>query len=465
MGQTFPTPKSSEPSRDGVPFKVTDPQRIPAERYYDKAFFELERERFWPHVWQMACRLEEIPEVGDWVEYKILDWSVILVRTRTGVKAFHNACRHRGVKLADGHGSCEVQGFICPFHGWRWNIEGENTFVYARHLFDEHNLEAAELNLKPCRVEFWGGCAFINFDDDAPPLLDTMKPVADLLDPRHADKLRVEWWYSAILPTNWKLAMEAFMEGYHLMRTHPQLYERQLPLPGYDRYAATPPPPTSMSVEKLIDLAIAGQAELSVGMAGMVHANDIAIMRDIQGKVQLPDDPQAAMMAWYQAVNAEITQRNRARGVDFPDLNQLPFALPVQFIFPHYFLLPLFGNASSYRIRPLGPETCLFEIWSLVLYPEGETRERPVAPVPLRHDDPGFPPVPQQDYSNLPRQQEGLHARGFEYMRLASSVEGMISNYQRVLDGFLEGRDKQTLVKGIEVACGGLDDPIKDVGF
>jgi hypothetical protein len=76
-----------QPLRD-VPFSVTNPERIPVKRYYDAQFFELEREHLWPHVWQMACRPEEIPDVGDWIEYKILNDSVIVVRTNSGVKAF-----------------------------------------------------------------------------------------------------------------------------------------------------------------------------------------------------------------------------------------------------------------------------------------------------------------------------------------------------------------------------------------
>ena len=70
-----------------------------------------------------------------------------------------------------------------------------------------------------------------------------------------------------------------------------------------------------------------------------------------------------------------------------------------------------------------------------------------------------------QDYSNLPLQQLGLHAGGFEYMRLSKDVEGLISNYQRVIDGFLEGRDKDELAKGIRVASGSLGVPIQDIGF
>ena len=111
------------------------------------------------------------------------------------------------------------------------------------------------------------------------------------------------------------------------------------------------------------------------------------------------------------------------------------------------------------------PESCLFEIWSLILYPEGAQRPRPVAPQPMAHDDPRFPPIPKQDYSNLPLQQLGLHAGKFEYMRLARSVEGMISNYQRTLDGFLGGVAREKLVPAMRVASGELDDPIKDIGF
>src|SRR3974377_272530 len=80
--------------------------RGPKERYYDPDFFALEAELLWPRVWQMACRLEEIPETGDFAEYQILDQSVIVVRTEElGVRAFENACRHRGVRVAQGRGS------------------------------------------------------------------------------------------------------------------------------------------------------------------------------------------------------------------------------------------------------------------------------------------------------------------------------------------------------------------------
>ena len=97
--------RSGRPCRCPLPIEV--PDRVPKERYYDPDFYRLEAEQLWPRVWQMACRLEEIPQPGDFVEYEILDQSVIVVRTEDmGVRAFQNACRHRGVRVVQGRGSC-----------------------------------------------------------------------------------------------------------------------------------------------------------------------------------------------------------------------------------------------------------------------------------------------------------------------------------------------------------------------
>src|SRR3989442_13629372 len=107
-----------------VPWAMQSIDRVPKQRYYDPEFFDMEAELFWPRVWQMACRLEEIPEVGDHVEYEILDQSIIVCRTREmEVKAYYNACRHRGVKLVEGCGN-RRSGFTCSFHGWCFGLDG-----------------------------------------------------------------------------------------------------------------------------------------------------------------------------------------------------------------------------------------------------------------------------------------------------------------------------------------------------
>src|SRR5256885_8054287 len=129
-----------------VPWAVQAVDRIPKQRYYDEKFYGLEAELFWPKVWQMACRLEEIPARGDFVEYEILDQSVIVVRVDDdNVRAFYNSCRHRGMKIVQGCGS--RRNFVCPFHGWCWSLDGASTFVLRPEIFDQRNLESDDLGL------------------------------------------------------------------------------------------------------------------------------------------------------------------------------------------------------------------------------------------------------------------------------------------------------------------------------
>jgi hypothetical protein len=106
------------------------------------------------------------------------------------------------------------------------------------------------------------------------------------------------------------------------------------------------------------------------------------------------------------------------------------------------------------------------EIWSLTRFPEGEDPPRPTPPDPWECDDPRWPPIPAQDFSNLPRQQRGLHARGFEFMRLSSRLEGHISNFQRTIDGFLAGLPHDRLLPAEQaVNVYPFEQPIRDLGF
>lgn len=449
-----------------IPHAMTQPDRVPAARYHDPEFFELECERLWPRVWQMACRLEEIPRPGDFVEYENLRDSVIVLRLDDDtVKAFHNACRHRGMRLLEDRGSCR-NGIVCPFHGWCWNLDGSSRFVYEPDLFDASNLARADLGLRECRVELWGGCAFICLDDDAPSLRESIEPFGSFHEARGVEKMSVEWWHSTILPVNWKLAMEAFMEGYHVMQTHPQLMAQS----GDTGYAASKSRDTTAygSATDVIGSALYFMRTLHEGMASMVLEKDVRVAEGLRD-IELPSDPEQATLEWNRRVNDAITTWNRSAGISIPDQNELAergLVSVVNYCFPNFFLLPMYGNAASYRVRPLGPEETLFEIWSLTMFPDGEGPREPLrTPVPMAPDDPRWPEIPRQDFSNLPRQQAGLHARGFEYMRLSNRIEGMIGNYQRVIDGFLAGLEYEKLLPALQRVSGPIDDPVAEIVF
>jgi phenylpropionate dioxygenase-like ring-hydroxylating dioxygenase large terminal subunit len=440
-----------------VPHAIEVPDRAPKERYYDPAFFQLEAEQLWPRVWQMACRLEEIPEPGDYVTYEILDQSVIVLRADDlEVRAFQNTCRHRGVRLVQGRGTCH-QGFTCSFHGWCYGQDGANTRIPMRKSFSQHNLGAGDVDLTPVRCELWGGCAWINLDPAAPPLRDCLEPAATILDQWKVESLRTEWWYACRLPVNWKLAEQAFQEMYHVVVTHPQLV-----IPGM-RYGARG---AEFDPRAFVDAEIQYLRTMSDGMAGMVHANDVRIAEGLRD-IELPADPEEAMAAFYRALNDAVVGWHRAAGSDIPDLNHLEthgLNEPMGYCFPHYFVLPMYSSASSYRFRPLGPEETLMEIWSLTRFPEGCERPRPTPPEVWECDDPRWPPIPAQDFSNLPRQQRGLHAQGFEYMRISERAEGHLSNFERTLDGFLAGLPHERLLPALrEVNVNPLDRAIVDI--
>jgi phenylpropionate dioxygenase-like ring-hydroxylating dioxygenase large terminal subunit len=442
-----------------VPYPMVVPDRVPKERYYDPGFFQLEADGLWSRTWQMACRLEEIPHPGDFAEYEILDQSVVVVHGRDSViRAMHNVCRHRGVRVVEGRGSSSGE-FTCPFHGWCYGADGVNRRVTQPGSFSAHNLEPAELNLTPVRCEVWGGCVWINLDDEAPPLRDCIEPFATVHDAWKAESLRAEWWYACRLPVNWKLAEEAFVEQYHVLGTHPQLR-----IPG--RFS--PADPAGFDPRAFVEAELHYLRVMSDGMEGMVHARDVALAEAFRD-LELPKDFGQAKSTWDHSLNDAITRAHRDRGCDMPDLNELDASgmnEPMGYCFPHYFILPMYSSATAYRFRPLGPEETLMDIWSLTRFPVGEEPETPPVPERWESDDPRWPPIPTQDFSNLPRQQRGLHGSKFDYLRLSERNEGHISNYQRVIDGFLAGLPSEALVPALtKINVNPLEMPIVEIEF
>ena len=114
---------------------LAEPLTYPVEAFISPEYAKAERELLWPKVWQMAGRLEDIPDVGNFFTYNILDESIIVVRTAPDkISAFYNVCPHRGRQLINTPDDCnQVRGkkqhFVCGFRGWQYDLEGKNTFV------------------------------------------------------------------------------------------------------------------------------------------------------------------------------------------------------------------------------------------------------------------------------------------------------------------------------------------------
>ncbi len=194
---------------------------VPAERYVSKAFHDLEVEKVWKRVWQMACREEEIPRVGDTMIYEISHLKFIIVRSsERRIQAFVNVCRHRGRQLVDFDG-CKTE-FRCPFHGFTWNLDGSLKRVPSAWDFPQIK-DPGEWGLREVKTGTWGGFVFINPDLNCGPLATFLEG----LDPHFARAPLEERYITGhvikVLPTNWKNAQEAFLESWHVPATHPQL--------------------------------------------------------------------------------------------------------------------------------------------------------------------------------------------------------------------------------------------------
>jgi len=438
--------------RRAVPFAMDRPDFVAAERYYDRAFAGLERDHLWPRTWQMACRLEELPLPGDFVEYTIGDQSVLLVRVdESTVKGYQNACRHRATELAKGTGTFSGGRIVCPFHGWSWNLDGTNAFVVGAHAFDPQLLTPERLCLREARVDLWGGSAWINLDPGARPLLEALAPMPDLLDPLGLADMRVHWWKEVILPANWKLAQEAFLEGYHVPGTHPQLtlgHPEQYNLDSLS-YAVYPHGHSSFQLRpnaqakkgkqvgvSEIDAIIESTRLLSSGLEAMTLERDVHVIEGMRHR-PIPEGS-----TFGAELVKEVYRYAAGAGIPLPPPD--PAALArwggMFFMFPNYFVLPQYGNALVYRARPNGddPESCRFEVWSISIPAADDEVPRPTRQGPFAPDDADhWPRIPLQDFSNIGRQQRGLHTRGFDGLLLSHTYEGGITNMHHELDRYL----------------------------
>ena len=195
---------------------------VPVEHYISPEFLRLEEQRLWPRVWQIACREEELPHVGSYITYNIMNESIVVVRvSEREIKGFFNVCQHRGRRLTEGCG--RMSRFHCTFHGWQYHLDGSIARVLDRDDWAGcSDFSDADLSLKEVRVGTWAGWVFINMDLNAEPLSEYLAPVQQYIDPYEMDKMRYRWYVSVKVPCNWKVGVEAFNEAYHAWATHPQ---------------------------------------------------------------------------------------------------------------------------------------------------------------------------------------------------------------------------------------------------
>jgi phenylpropionate dioxygenase-like ring-hydroxylating dioxygenase large terminal subunit len=194
--------------------------RVPVDAYLSPDRFARETEIF-RHVWLNVAVDSEIPHVGDWIvrDVEAASASILIVRGQGGaIRAFHNVCAHRALKLVWGESGCDRR-FVCPYHAWTYDAEGRLTGVPDRAAFPD--LDVASSGLVPVAIEVWKGLVFINLDP-APrqTLAQFLGGIVGLLEDKPLDKFRYTARLTGTVPSNWKAGLDAASEAYHIQALH-----------------------------------------------------------------------------------------------------------------------------------------------------------------------------------------------------------------------------------------------------
>jgi phenylpropionate dioxygenase-like ring-hydroxylating dioxygenase large terminal subunit len=410
---------------------------VSIERYFARDWHEREVEKIWRKCWQLACRVEQIRNTGDHIVYDIVHDSLIVVRTASGeIRAYVNSCLHRGTMLRT-EGGC-VDRLRCPFHGWTWTLDGKLSVVPGQ--WDFPHVDKAALDLPEAKVGIWGGFVFVNFDPACEPLESYLENL-----PAHFADFRLEDRYLAahvakIMPCNWKLAMEAFVEAYHVASAHPQV----LPYYGdtntqYDVW------PGVRHVSRMISV----QGVPSPALKGVPAERTIEEMRrDVPFFGGKPIEVGEGETARGKLAERSREKISRSIGRDMSALSDSESLDLIEYmLFPN--MVPWGGQALplTYRFRPNGddPESSIMEI--MFLFSKAPDGSHPApATMTMLGPDQTWSDAPElgsaamvadQDTDNLMRIQKGLRTARKPGVTLARYQESRIRHFHATLDAYL----------------------------
>ncbi len=411
--------------------------------YFDAGVMEREYDKIWSKVWLLAGHMNDLPRQNCFMKFDVGYESFLIVRGEGDqLHAMYNSCRHRGTELVEqDFGS--TKKFVCPFHKWEFASDGSLLKIQDRETFRAEAL-CHDLNLKKVRVEAWRGWIFISMDTEAEPLeeflgAEFMDSVASY-DFEGAVRIRdvVQEW-----PANWKVAHEAFNEGYHVQATHPQLipannayhcvhnlygnghalsiYQNMLPSP----HVMNDIPSDGISDEQKIFLREAG-----------IKEEDFPKNRD--------DVPMAVIKG----------KRAKTGGIDYARFtnSQLIDSWGIG-LFPctEGFLLPEGYFLQSWHPHPTDPEKCIYKTQVYAVTGAGELPSYMAVEgvdlsgktvLPRTHAEKGdidiVGPVIGQDVVLIPRVQRRMRSRGYDGAILSEQeirIRDFYDEYNRLMNG------------------------------
>jgi len=206
---------------------------LPPFAYTGEDFWQAEKDQLFPNAWVLVGFAHEMANPGDAMPVNVGDSPIVLVRNRdNSIKAFHNVCRHRCLKLVDKKQNVGRM-LKCPYHAWAYGLDGElRTTPYFGgkdpHAVPE-GFDAKEHGLKEVNCAVWYDWVFVNVSGDAQPFDEFIAPVKDRLQGLDFDQAKLVGVIDlGVVDTNWKFLMENFIEPYHVQFVHASTTDQPL---------------------------------------------------------------------------------------------------------------------------------------------------------------------------------------------------------------------------------------------
>lgn len=207
----------SKPAADG--------SGLPNLAYTCTDYYTLEQQTVFRNNWVFAGFAHQLESVGDMLPVEIAGQPLVLVKDeKNAIRAFHNVCQHRGAKLVT---ECKnSRKFICPNHAWSYSLEGKliarpHFHGGEKHDVNRENCHRADLQKVNC--ETWFDWVFVNISGDAPDFAESILPIVDKIEDYDLSELTYANSLEFDIEANWKLAIENFIEPYHVFSCHPWL--------------------------------------------------------------------------------------------------------------------------------------------------------------------------------------------------------------------------------------------------
>jgi len=194
-------------------------RNLPPKVFTSPEIFALEQRAIFAKSWVHVADVDDLPERGSYIAAQIGVTPVIVLRDRaTGeLRAFLNACRHRGALLLEGKGTCDKQ-IKCAYHAWSYGLDGKLLGVPYREELAHCDL--SEMGLIPVRVGTVGPLVFACLDPEAPELAEWAVERPEALGSAGAATWKLAFELTCDLAVNWKLFVKNASEGYHVQFVH-----------------------------------------------------------------------------------------------------------------------------------------------------------------------------------------------------------------------------------------------------